>query len=487
MQINTEDKRQALFRQFRAFLGPDSVIGDAETMRPYECDALSVYTQMPLLVLMPETTEQVQQIMRLCSRERVAVVPRGAGTGVSAGALPLADGVLLSLEKMNRLLEVDPLARTARVQPGMRNLAVSEAVAAYGLFYGPDPSSQLACSIGGNISENSGGVHCLKYGLTVHNVLGLKVVTVEGELVTLGSDGLDTAGPDLLAAFIGSEGLLGVVTEITVKLLPLPTKVQVMLAAFDEVQKAGDAVGGIIGSGIIPAGLEMMDARVTAAVEDFVHAGYPTDAAAVLICELDGTEAEVDENMARVADLMREFGATSTRISRDDKERALIWKGRKSAFPALGKLAPDYYCLDGSIPRSQISRVLTRIAELSEEFGLEVVNVFHAGDGNLHPLVLFDANVPGQFQIAEELGGRILEFCYEVGGTITGEHGVGIEKLRQMPVQFSPAELGQFEAVKYAFDPNALLNPGKGIPLLKYCQEYRALGVENANVQESTG
>ncbi|OYD21150.1 FAD-linked oxidase C-terminal domain-containing protein [Oceanimonas baumannii] len=480
MSSQTMDK-DALARAFRAFIEPEYVISDAETQKPYECDGLSMYCEMPLLVVLPATVEQVQKVLRLCHQHGIPVVARGAGTGLCAGAMPSADGVLLSLARFKHILEIDPLARTARLQPGVRNLAISEAAAAHGLYYGPDPSSQIACTIGGNVAENSGGVHCLKYGLTVHNLLKVEVLTVEGEKLVLGGDGLDNHGPDLLALFTGSEGLLGVVTEVTVKLLPLPEQAQVVMAGFDKVQQAGDAVGAVIAGGIIPAGLEMMDSHAIVAAEAFARAGYPTEAEALLLCELDGTEEEVREYIERVEAIFREQGATTVRVSRSEAERALLWKGRKSAFPAVGRISPDYYCMDGTIPRSQLAHVLTEMQRMSAHYGLRVANVFHAGDGNLHPLILFDANVPGEFEKTEEFGGKILELCVEVGGCITGEHGVGIEKIRQMTVQFSEQELAQFHAIKAAFDPRGTLNPGKGIPLLKHCQEYRSLDHKEAH------
>ncbi|MCC4264789.1 FAD-binding protein [Oceanimonas baumannii] len=480
MSSQTMDK-DALARAFRAFIEPEYVISDAETQKPYECDGLSMYCEMPLLVVLPATVEQVQKVLRLCHQHGIPVVARGAGTGLCAGAMPSADGVLLSLARFKHILEIDPLARTARLQPGVRNLAISEAAAAHGLYYGPDPSSQIACTIGGNVAENSGGVHCLKYGLTVHNLLKVEVLTVEGEKLVLGGDGLDNHGPDLLALFTGSEGLLGVVTEVTVKLLPLPERAQVVMAGFDNVQQAGDAVGAVIAGGIIPAGLEMMDSHAIVAAEAFARAGYPTEAEALLLCELDGTEEEVREYIERVEAIFREQGATTVRVSQSEAERALLWKGRKSAFPAVGRISPDYYCMDGTIPRSQLAHVLTEMQRMSAHYGLRVANVFHAGDGNLHPLILFDANVPGEFEKTEEFGGKILELCVEVGGCITGEHGVGIEKIRQMTVQFSEQELAQFHAIKAAFDPRGTLNPGKGIPLLKHCQEYRSLDHKEAH------
>jgi glycolate oxidase len=475
MTSSNKPSRNELASMFAQFVDPDFVIADAETRRPYECDGLSTYCEMPLLVVLPETIEQVRQVIRVCHEYRIPVVARGAGTGLSAGAMPNSDGVLLSLAKFKSILEIDPLARTARVQPGVRNISISEAAAEYGLYYAPDPSSQIACTIGGNVAENSGGVHCLKYGLTVHNVLKIDMITADGELISLGSEGLDSAGFDLLALLNGSEGLLGVVTEITVKLLPIPEKAQLVMGAFDDVRKAGDAVGAVISGGIIPAGLEMMDGHAITAAEDFCHPGYPLDAKALLLCEVDGSAEEVAEHIAKVEAVFREFGAFSVRASASEAERALLWKGRKSAFPAVGRISPDYYCMDGTIPRGQLSHVLSEMEKMSEHYGLRVANVFHAGDGNLHPLILFDANVPGEFQLAEEFGSEILKLCVEVGGCITGEHGVGVEKIRQMTIQFEDKEIAQFHAIKDAFDPGGLLNPGKGIPLLKNCQEYRSI------------
>lgn len=472
---NERPDKATLVTMFRAFIDPEYVISDEETQKPFECDGLSVYCEMPLLVVLPDTVEQIQEVMRLCHRYQIPVIARGAGTGLCAGAMPNPDGVLLVLSRFKHILEIDPLARTARLQPGVRNLAISEAASLHGLYYGPDPSSQIACTIGGNVAENSGGVHCLKYGLTVHNLLKVEMVTVEGDLVSIGSEGLDSNGIDLMALITGSEGLLGVVTEVVVKLLPRPEKAQVIMACFDNVQTAGDAVGAIIAKGIIPAGLEMMDSYAIIAAEAFAQAGYPTDAKALLLCELDGTIAEVQEQIIEVEQLFTQLGATSIRVSQSEAERILLWKGRKSAFPAVGRFSPDYYCMDGTIPRSQLAHVLTEMQKLSEYYDLRVANVFHAGDGNLHPLILFDANMPGQLEKTEEFGARILELCVKVGGCITGEHGVGIEKIRQMRVQFNEQELRQFHAIKYAFDPVGTLNPGKGIPVLKHCQEYRAL------------
>jgi glycolate oxidase len=464
----------ALAAMFRDLVDAQYVVAADESKRPYECDGLSVYKEMPGLVVMPSSTEEVRAIMRLCHRRKVPVVVRGAGTGLSGGALPNPNGVLLSLARLSRILQIDPEAGLARVQPGVTNLAISEAWAPYGLFYAPDPSSQIACSIGGNVAENAGGVHCLKYGLTVHNVVQLTVVTVEGEIITVGCEGLASAGPDLMALVIGSEGMLGVVTEVTVRLLPVPSHCQVILASFDELEHAGDAVSAVIAEGIIPAGFEMMDSHAIRAAEDYVGAGYDTDAEALLLCELDGTEEEVRYSIEQVTEVFRGHGARSIRVSQNEAERLLFWKGRKSAFPAVGRISPDYYCMDGTIPRRSLSRVLSEISRLSHEYGLRVANVFHAGDGNLHPLILFDESKPGELQKAEAFGAEILRLCVAAGGCITGEHGVGVEKLPQMLDQFSDAELAQLNAIKDALDPDALLNPGKGVPTLKRCQEYRS-------------
>jgi glycolate oxidase len=474
--------QQQLAKAMREFLPAHAVLADEESLKPYECDGLSAYRQTPLLVLLPGTIDEVQRIMRICHQAKVPVVARGAGTGLSGGALPLADGILLSLARFNQILEVDTERRLARVQPGVRNLAISEAAAPYGLYYAPDPSSQIACSIGGNVAENSGGVHCLKYGLTVHNILSVELITVEGERMTLGSLAPDTPGYDLMALITGSEGMLGIIVEITVKLLPKPPQAQALLAAFDTVESAGHAVGAIIAAGIIPGGLEMMDRPAIRAAEDFVHAGYPVDAAAILICELDGTAEEVATDLETVDALMKAHSATEVRVSASDAERQRFWAGRKAAFPAVGRLSPDYYCMDGTIPRRALPDVLQRIAQLSAQYGLEVVNVFHAGDGNLHPLILFDASHDGELENAEELGARILELCVEVGGTITGEHGVGIEKINQMCVQFPPEELTQFHAVKSAFDPLGLLNPGKAVPTLQRCAEFGAMHIHHGEL-----
>ncbi len=476
--LSTKAQRE-LLRRLRQCLGADSVIGEPESQRPFECDALTLYRDLPLAVVLPNSVAQVQQVLRICHQYAVPIVARGAGTGLCAGAMPHPDGILLAMSKLDRILEIDPLARTARVEPGVSNLSISEAAACYGLYYGPDPSSQIACTIGGNVAENSGGVHCLKYGLTVHNILSLNILTVAGEALTIGSMGLDSPGYDLLALLTGSEGLLGIVTEITVRLLPAPELAQVVMGGFASVSAAGDAVAAVIAAGIIPAGLEMMDRLAIQAAEDFAHAGYPRDAAAILLCEVDGSREEVAQHSAEVARLFNSMGASSLTISADENQRALLWKGRKSAFPAVGRLAPDYYCMDGTIPRGQISYVLNEIYRMSRLCGLRVANVFHAGDGNLHPLILFDASNPQDVIKAQQLGADILELSVRVGGCITGEHGVGVEKLRQMASQFTLEELTQFEDIKHAFDPSLNLNPGKGVPILKRCQEYRALPAQH--------
>lgn len=465
-----------IIEKFLEFLPADSIIADAETQRPYECDGLPVFHEKPLITVLPRNKEQVQKLMAVCHDLNVPVVARGAGTGLSAGAMPNKNGVLLSLAKLNQIIEIDPIARIARVEPGVTNSAVSEAAKRYGLYYAPDPSSQIACTIGGNFAENSGGVHCLKYGLTVHNMCSAEVITADGNPILIGSEAKDTQGFDLMAIMIGSEGMLGVVVEITLKLLPIPEIARVVMAGFPSVQKAGDAVSEVIARGIIPAGLEMMDNLAIKASEDFAHAGYPVECEALLLCELDGTRNEVEQHTKTVANLFSRMEASSVRISNSEAERMLMWKGRKSAFPAMGRISADYYCMDGTIPRRQISNVLSAISDLSAKYGLRVANVFHAGDGNLHPLILFDAGNPDELERAEELGGKILELCVQAGGTITGEHGVGLEKLRQMPAQFSDDEIEQFLSIKEAFDPKFSLNPGKGIPSLKQCQEYRSLG-----------
>jgi glycolate oxidase len=454
-----------------------SVLWQQEDTRPYECDGLTAYRRLPMVVALPETDEQVQRILRTCHALGVPVVPRGAGTGLSGGALPPGDGVLLSLAKFMRVVRVDPLARVALVQPGVRNAAISDVAAPFGLYYAPDPSSQIACSIGGNVAENSGGVHCLKYGLTVHNVLRVQGYTIEGEPVDFGSEALDSPGYDLLALAIGSEGLLAVTTEVTVKLLPKPETARVIMASFDDVQKAGDAVAAVIAAGIIPAGLEMMDKPATAAVEQFVHAGYDLEAAVILLCESDGSAAEVEEEIAKMKQVLGRAGATRLMVSRDEAERLRFWSGRKAAFPAMGRISPDYYCMDGTIPKKRLGEVLNFIGAMEKKYGLRCPNVFHAGDGNLHPLILFDANDPGELKRTEEFAAEVLEKCIDVGGTITGEHGVGVEKIDQMCLQFGTAELGIFHAIKRAFDPKGLLNPGKAVPALTRCAEFGRMHV----------
>jgi len=472
----------SIIEQLRKSLPAHCVLSSREELRPYECDGLSAYRNLPLAVVIPETLEQVRTTLQLCASASVPVVARGAGTGLSGGALPVTGGVLLSMARFNRILDIDTRNRTARVQPGVTNLSISKAAEPHGLYYAPDPSSQLACSIGGNVAENAGGVHCLKYGLTVHNILQLEVLTIDGEQLTIGSEALDSPGYDLLALMTGSEGLLGVITEISVKLLPAPEHARVILAAFDSVEAAGAAVTATIASGIIPAGLELLDNPAIRAVEQFVQTGYPTDAAAILLCELDGSSADVMAQVERVEAVLRDAGATGIQVSRDEAERQRFWAGRKSAFPAMGRLSPDYYCMDGTIPRKHLAEVLNGIATLSQEYGLPICNVFHAGDGNLHPLILYDANTPGELERTEELGGRILELCVAVGGTITGEHGVGLEKINQMCVQYNSAELTQFHAVKQAFDPQGLLNPGKAIPTLHRCAEFGAMHVHHGEL-----
>jgi len=483
-----------LERQLTELLPPDflsalqkvlperAVLRSADERRPYECDGLSGYKALPGVVVLPDCLEQVCSVMRLCQQYSVPVVARGAGTGLSGGATPHPEGVLLSMARFNRILSVDPVACTARVQPGVRNLAISEAVAERGLYYAPDPSSQIACTIGGNVAENAGGVHCLKYGLTVHNVLAAEVVLMGGEVIEIGSEAPDQPGYDLMAAFIGSEGMLGVVTEITVRLLPIPPTAKALMAAFGDVEQAASAVAAIIAAGIIPAGLEMMDTPAIIAAEDFVQAGYPRDAAAILLCELDGTDAEVQTEIESVSSLLFECGARSVDIARDESERQRFWSGRKNAFPAVGRISPDYYCIDGTIPRRALGEVLLGISELASRAGLRVANVFHAGDGNLHPLILYDSGKPGEFERTEALGAEILQLCVRVGGTITGEHGVGLEKIDQMCVQFSKAELEQFHALKAVFDPEGLLNPGKAVPTLSRCAEFNAMHVHHGEL-----
>jgi glycolate oxidase len=473
--------RLSVVSALRAFLPERAVLHEEEDTRPYECDGLTAYRQLPMVVALPETEEQVRRVLETCSAMGIPVVPRGAGTGLSGGALPPGDGVLLSMAKFMRVLELDPLARVARVQPGVRNAAISEAARPFGLYYAPDPSSQIACTIGGNVSENSGGVHCLKYGLTVHNVLRVRGYSIDGEPLELGLQAADAPGYDLLALAVGSEGMLMVVTEVSVKLLPLPQCARVIMASFDDVEQAGQAVAAVIAAGIIPAGLEMMDRPATRAVEQFVGAGYDLEAAAILLCESDGTPEEVDDEVARMKGVLAQAGATRMTVSRDEAERLRFWSGRKAAFPAVGRISPDYYCMDGTIPRKRLGEVLRFIAAMEAKYGLRCPNVFHAGDGNLHPLILFDANDADQLHRTELFAAEVLEKCVEVGGTITGEHGVGVEKINQMCVQFQPGELELFRAIKQAFDPRGLLNPGKAVPTLARCGEYRAMRVRGGS------
>ncbi|HEY1726261.1 MAG TPA: FAD-linked oxidase C-terminal domain-containing protein [Steroidobacteraceae bacterium] len=475
-------RREAVAHALRALLPADALLTRDEDLRPYECDGLAVFRQPPLLVALPRTEAEVSAILRECHRLEVPVVARGAGTGLSGGAMPHAAGVVLSLARFDRILEIDVAARVARVQPGVRNLRVSEAAAVHGLFYAPDPSSQIACSIGGNVAENSGGVHCLKYGLTVHNVLGVRGYTIDGERIELGGPVLDTPGLDLLALSVGSEGLLLVVTEVILKLLPKPQLARVVMASFDDVGKAGDAVAAIIAAGIIPAGLEMMDRKATEAVEPFVKAGYDLGAEAILLAESDGTTEEVAEEIAATQAVLKSSGATAIAVSGSEAERLRFWSGRKNAFPAAGRISPDYYCMDGTIPRKSLGHMLKAIEQMEQRHGLKCMNVFHAGDGNLHPLVLFDANRAGEWERADRFGADILELCVQLGGTITGEHGVGVEKLNSMCVQFSAAERAAFFAVKRAFDPPGLLNPGKGIPTLARCAEYGRMHVRHGQL-----
>ena len=461
----------------REVLPADGLLVSEEERRPYECDGLTVFRQLPALVALPRTEQEVQAVLRACSQRGVPVVARGSGTGLSGGATPHAQGVLLSLARMNRILEIDPLGRIARLEPGVPNLRVSEAAAPYGLYYAPDPSSQVACSIGGNVAENSGGVHCLKYGLTVHNVLGIRGYGIDGERIELGGAAPDGPGLDLLALSIGSEGLLLVVTEVIVKLIARPPCAQLVMASFPDVHKAGDAVAAVIAAGIIPAALEMMDRKATAAVEPFVHAGYDLEAAAILLVESDGTALEVADQVAEIERVLRAAGASSLCVSGSEAERMRFWSGRKNAFPAAGRISPDYYCMDGTIPRKHVGRVLEAIEDMEARYELRCMNVFHAGDGNLHPVILFDANLPGSWERAERFGAEILELCVQLGGTITGEHGVGLEKINSMCVQFSAAERAAFFAIKEAFDPQGLLNPGKLIPTLARCAEYGRMHV----------
>ena len=471
------ERREQVAAALRARLPERAVLHDPEDTRPYECDGLAAYRQLPMIVTLPSSEAEVLAILAVCRELQVPIVPRGAGTGLSGGALPIHDGVVVSTARLNRIVKVDAHARTAIIQPGVRNLAISEAAAQYGLYYAPDPSSQIACTIGGNVAENSGGVHCLKYGLTVHNVLRVRVATIDGDVIELGGEALDAPGLDLLAVFIGSEGMLGIVLEVTVKLVPKPAAAQVIMASFDDVVTGGNAVASVIAAGIIPAGLEMMDRTSSRMVEPFVRAGYDTDAAAILLCEADGTPLEVAEEIERMTAVLQAAGASAIAVSQSEAERMRFWSGRKNAFPAAGRISPDYYCMDGTIPRKNLAQVLTGIEGMETTFGLRCANVFHAGDGNLHPLILFDANKPGEFERAEAFGAAILALCVEVGGTITGEHGVGMEKINSMCVQFGRLELDAFFAVKRAFDAPMLLNPDKAIPTPHRCAEFGKMRV----------
>ena len=466
------DRQAQVLAALRQHLPEDALLWHREDVTPYECDGLTAYRQRPLVVALPETEAQVADVLKACHSLGVPVVARGAGTGLSGGALPHAMGVTLSLARFNQIVRLDPVSRTAVVQCGVRNLAISEAAAPHGLYYAPDPSSQIACTIGGNVAENSGGVHCLKYGLTLHNVLKVRGFTMEGQPITFGSDALDNPGYELLSLVVGSEGMLAVITEVTVKLVPKPQLARCIMASFDDMRMAGDAVAGIIAAGIIPAGLEMMDKPMTAAVEDFVHAGYDLNAEAILLCESDGTPEEVEEEIARMSEVLRGFGATAIAVSRDESERLRFWSGRKNAFPASGRISPDYMCMDSTIPRKRLADILLAIQEMEKKYQLRCANVFHAGDGNLHPLILFDANDADQLRRCELFGADILETSVAMGGTVTGEHGVGIEKLNSMCVQFSLEENAQMLALKHAFDPAGLLNPGKVIPTAQRCAEY---------------
>ena len=481
-QLERADRQTQVVRALQAVLPGHALLWNTEDTTPYECDGLTAYRERPLVVALPETYAEVQAVLKACHALDVPVGARGAGTGLSGGAMPHRLGVTLSLAKFNKILKLDPASRTAVVQGGVRNLAISEAAAPHGLYYAPDPSSQIACTIGGNVAENSGGVHCLKYGLTVHNVLKVKGFTIEGDEVEFGSDALDAAGYDLLAIIIGSEGMLAVTTEVTVRLIPKPQLARCIMASFDDLRKAGDAVAAVIAAGIIPAGLEMMDKPMTAAVEDFVHAGYDLSAAAILLCESDGTPEEVEEEIGRMSAVLQLHGATAITVSQNEAERLRFWSGRKNAFPASGRISPDYMCMDSTIPRKRLADILLAIAEMEKKYGLRCANVFHAGDGNLHPLIMFDANDADQLHRCELFGADILETSVAMGGTITGEHGVGVEKLNSMCVQFSPEENEQMFGVKRAFDAKGLLNPGKVIPTLNRCAEYGKMLVRGGQI-----
>ncbi len=480
--LERAERQAQVVAALQQVLPQHALLWNREDTTPYECDGLTAYRQRPLVVALPETYAQVQAVLKTCHALDVPVVARGAGTGLSGGAMPHKLGVTLSLAKFNKILKMDPASRTAVVQGGVRNLAISEAAAPHNLYYAPDPSSQIACTIGGNVAENSGGVHCLKYGLTVHNVLKVRGFTIEGDEVEFGSDALDTPGYDLLSLVVGSEGMLAVTTEVTVKLVPKPQLARCIMASFDDLRKTGDAVAAVIAAGIIPAGLEMMDKPMTAAVEDFVHAGYDLTAVAILLCESDGTPEEVEEEIGRMIEVLTRCGATAIAVSQDEAERLRFWSGRKNAFPASGRISPDYMCMDSTIPRKRLADILLAIAEMEKKYQLRCANVFHAGDGNLHPLILFDANDADQLHRCELFGADILETSVAMGGTVTGEHGVGVEKLNSMCVQFSAAENEQMFGVKRAFDARGLLNPGKVIPTLQRCAEYGKMLVRGGKI-----
>ncbi len=481
--LQRSERQAEIVRGLQAHLPAHQLLWNREDTTPYECDGLTAYRERPLVVALPQTEAQVQAVLRTCHALDVPVVARGAGTGLSGGAMPHRMGVTLSLAKFNQIVAIDPLARTARVQCGVRNLAISEAAAPHGLYYAPDPSSQIACTIGGNVAENSGGVHCLKYGLTLHNVLKVRGFTIEGEAIEFGSEALDSPGLDTLSIVVGSEGMLALTTEVTVKLVPKPQLARCIMASFDDMRKAGDAVAAVIAAGIIPAGLEMMDKPMTAAVEDFVHAGYDLNAEAILLCESDGTPEEVEEEIGRMSAVLRRCGATAIAVSRDESERLRFWSGRKNAFPASGRISPDYMCMDSTIPRKRLADILLAIQQMEQKYQLRCANVFHAGDGNLHPLIMFDANDPDQLRRCELFGAEILETSVAMGGTVTGEHGVGVEKLNSMCVQFSATENEQMFGVKRAFDPKGLLNPGKVIPTLQRCAEYGKMLVRAGQIK----
>ena len=480
--LTIQEKQALLVSALSPILAEDALLWQPEDTIPYECDGLAAYRKMPLAVALPETEDQVVRILKACHAMQIPIVPRGSGTGLSGGAMPIEQGLVLSLAKFKKITKIDPFTRTAVVQPGVRNLAISEAVAKHGLYYAPDPSSQIACSIGGNVNENSGGVHCLKYGLTLHNVLRVRAVLMNGDVVEFGGMAPDAPGLDLLAVLIGSEGMLGIVTEITVKLVPKPKLARVIMASFNDIEKGGNAVAAIIAAGIIPAGLEMMDRATTRAVEEFVHAGYDLDAEAILLCESDGTPEEVEEEIARMNAVLEQQGASRIQVSQNEAERLRFWSGRKNAFPAAGRIAADYYCMDGTIPRRHIATLLRRIKGMEEKYRLGCLNVFHAGDGNMHPLILFNGADPDEWHRAEEFGTEILEACVELGGTITGEHGVGIEKINSMCVQFGEQERELFWGVKAAFDPDRLLNPDKAIPTLNRCAEYGRMRISGGSL-----